>query len=310
MGFHWSSYAAVLVASGVVDLTAAVGAGRRGGTGRNSLCVVLVAAAVWSFAYALELMASSVSGQELWGDLEYVGTTVLPAAWLIFALQYTGRVARVRPRVFGALAVEPLVVLSVLAYPPTRALIRSYPPGPPQAVPKPRLGVAYWPHFLYTNVLVLTASAILLITTMRISWLYRRQSITLLVAVCLPLLGNAMSSLQAPPFQDYDPSPVAVSLAGWVLVFGVLRYRLLDLRPVARTLVMETIRDAVFVVDARGRVVDLNPAAMQLLGRKAAAAVGCSIAGLLGEAAVPPSTPIRAPMTCGSTPVVSARTWR
>ena len=126
----------------------------------------------------------------------------MPPAWLIFALQYTGRVAHVGPRLLGVLAVEPLVVLSLLAWTPTRALIQSYPPGPPQPIPIPRLGVAYWLHFVYANVLVLTGSAILLITMLRTSRLYWRQSITLLVAICLPLLGNAMSSLNAPPFQE------------------------------------------------------------------------------------------------------------
>ena len=271
MGFPWSPYAAVFVGCGVADVAAAVSVWRRrGSTGRNSLCVVLLAAAVWSLAYALELAAASSSTvREIGGDLQYVGTTVLPPAWLIFALQYTGRVAHVGPRLLGALAVEPLVVLSLLACTPTRALIQSYPPGPPQPIPIPRLGVAYWLHFVYTNVLVLTGSAILLITMLRTSRLYWRQSITLLVAICLPLLGNAMSSLNAPPFQELDPTPVAVTLGAWVLVYRGVPVPLLDLRPVALRLVMETIRDAVLVVDARNRLIDLNPAAQRLLGRKA-----------------------------------------
>ena len=94
-----------------------------------------------------------------------------------------------------------------------------------------------------------------------------------------------MASLDVPPFEALDPTPIAITLAACVLVFGVLRYRLLDLRPVARTLVMETMRDAVFVIDARGRVVDLNPAAQQLVGRKPATVVGCPLGGLLGEQA-------------------------
>ncbi|MGZ4665028.1 MAG: putative bifunctional diguanylate cyclase/phosphodiesterase [Frankiaceae bacterium] len=281
------AYAAVLVGSAVADVVAAnVVWRRRGSTGRNSLCVVLLAAAAWSLAYALELAApSSSTVRVIGGDLQYVGTTVLPPAWLIFALQFTGRVARVGPRLLGALAVEPLVVLSFLACTPTRALIQSYPPGPPQPIPIPRLGVGYWLHFAYTNVLVLIGSAILLSTMLRTSRLYWRQGITLLIAISLPLLGNAMSSLDVPPFQELDPTPVAVALGAWVLLIGVFRYQLLDLRPVALRLVMETIRDAVFVVDARNRLIDLNPAAQQLLGRKPSTAIGRSVEMLLPEQA-------------------------
>jgi diguanylate cyclase (GGDEF)-like protein len=288
VGYHVSFYAAGLIAVGAADVAAAVSVWRRrGNPGRNSLCVVMLAVAVWSFAYALELSAPTTSDRELWGALKYVGITVLPAGWLVFALQYTGRVGRPSRPFLGALTIEPLVVLVLLVVPGTRHLIRFYPPGPAQPIPTVDVGVLYWPHVVYSNALVLTASAILLVTVMRASRLYWRQSITLLVAICLPLIGNAMTDFNAPPFQHLDPSPLATSVAAWVLVLGVLRYRLLDLRPVARTHVVETMRDAVLVADAHGHVVDLNPAAVQLLGRRAGELVGCPVAGLLSDVARP-----------------------
>ena len=286
--YHVPFYAAVLMAAGTADVAAAFGVWRRrGNPGRNSLCIAMLATALWSFAYALELSAPTTSDRELWGALKYVGITALPPAWLMFALQYTGRVARPSRLFVGALAIEPLVVLSLLVVPGTRHLIRSYPPGPAQAIPTVETGVLYWPHVVYSNVLVLTASAILLVTVMRVSRLYWRQSITLLVAICLPLIGNAMADFNAPPFQHLDPSPLATSVAAWVLVLGVLRYRLLDLRPVARTHVVETMQDAVLVADAHGHVVDLNPAAVRLLGRRAGELLGRPVAALLSDLAQP-----------------------
>ncbi len=290
--YHVTFYAAILIASGAADLAAAVGVRRRrGNPGRNSLCVAMVAAAVWSFAYALELSATSTGDRVLWGALKYLGVTAVPPAWLIFALQYTGRMVKPRTRLLAALAVEPVIVLGLLAIPGTRHLIRFYPPGPPQPIPTASAGDLYWPHVIYSNALVLVGSAILLITVMRISRLYWRQSITLLVAICVPLIGNAMTDFNAPPFQHLDPSPLATSVAAWVLAFGVLRYRLLDLRPVARTHVVETMRDAVLVADAHGHVVDLNPAALALLGRRAAELVGRPVAALLSEFAEPMGLP-------------------
>ncbi len=273
---HLSAYVVVLAVSGVVDLVAALSMWRRRGrVGRDSLCAVLLSAAVWCLAYALELMASG-NARVMWGALKFIGTTLLPPAWLIFALQYTGRLTRPGPRVLAALAIEPTLVLSLLALPPTRSLIRSYPAGELHAaLPTVRLGTAYWVHFIYTNSLVLAASAILLVTLMRISRLYWRQGIVLGVAVCLPLLANVMSSLDVTPFAQFNATPVAVSLSAWTLVLGVLRFELLDLRPVARTLVVETMRDAVVVADAHGQVVDINPAAQRLLGVPAAALIGC-----------------------------------
>lgn len=290
--YHVPFYAAVLIGSGAADVAASFGVWRRRGSpGRNSLCVAMLATAVWSFAYALELSAPTVSDRELWGALKYVGITVLPPAWLVFALQYTGRMGRPSTRFLGALAVEPVVVLALLAAPATRHLIRFYPSERPRPIPAPSAGVLYWPHVVYCNILVLTASAILLVTVMRVSRLYWRQSITLLVAICLPLIGNALEDFNAPPFQHLDPTPLATSVAAWVLVLGILRYRLLDLRPVARTHVVETMRDAVLVADAHGHVVDLNPSAVHLLGRRAGELVGRPVAALLSELGGPAGLP-------------------
>lgn len=286
--YHVSFYAVVLIVSGAADVAAAaVVWRRRGSPGRNSLCIAMLATAAWSFAYALELSATSTGDRELWGSLKYIGVTTLPAAWLMFALQYTGRIGRPRRWFLGALAVEPLVVLTLLADPATRHLIRFYPSQSGHPSPTASAGVLYWPHVVYSNALILTGSAILLVTVMRVSRLYWRQSLTLLVAICLPVIGNAMSDFNAPPFQHLDPSPLATSIGAWVLVFGILRYRLLDLRPVARTHVVETMRDAVLVADAHGHVVDLNPAAVQLLGRRAWELVGRPVASLLSEFAAP-----------------------
>jgi diguanylate cyclase (GGDEF)-like protein len=292
MTYHVSVYELALVASGLADVAASISVWRRRGSpGRTSLCVVLLAAAVWSFAYAFELASRTPESRDLWGAVKYVGPALLPPAWLVFALQYTGRLAHPRPRLLAALSVEPAVLLGLLAYPPTQALIRSYPPGPVQAVPMVREGSLYWVHYVYGTSLVLAASAILLLAVIPVSRLYWRQSITLLIAVCLPIVGNAMSSWGLPPFRRVDPSPLFISIAALVLVVGVLRYRLLDLRPVARSLVMETMRDAVLVVDAHGHVVDINPAAQRLFARSASETIGRPVAALIAPQRHPAPCP-------------------
>jgi PAS domain S-box-containing protein len=66
-----------------------------------------------------------------------------------------------------------------------------------------------------------------------------------------------------------------------VLVWGLFRFRLLDLAPIARSSVFETMLDAVLVLDPYRRVVDLNPAAERALGVPADQAVGRQVDQLL-----------------------------
>jgi PAS domain-containing protein len=63
-----------------------------------------------------------------------------------------------------------------------------------------------------------------------------------------------------------DLTPFAFSMTGIVLAFGVLRFLLFDLTPVACDLLIENIDDGVIVLDRDSRVVDMNPAARSFLG--------------------------------------------
>jgi diguanylate cyclase (GGDEF)-like protein/PAS domain S-box-containing protein len=270
VSLQWSAAAVVLGVAAALNVAAAVWVWRRrGAVGRVSLVLLLASAAVWCLAYALELVMTGRAVQELWGSVEYVGTTLLPVAWLAFVLEYTGRRDQLSPRLLAVLAIEPIAVWTLLAVPSTHHLIRSFPPGPITDPPTVTLGTAYWVHFAYTNALVGIGTVILVSRLLRVSSFYRRQSLSLLAAVVLPLLANLASSLGLPLARDYDPTPVAVTMGALLLVWGAFRYRLLDLVPVARSLMFDRLGDPVLVLDAYGRVVDGNPAAEEVLGARA-----------------------------------------
>jgi diguanylate cyclase (GGDEF)-like protein len=285
VSFHFSLAASVLLLSGAVDLLAAAGVWRRQlSAGRVSLTLLLLAATVWCGTYALELVTVGRSSREFWGSLEFVGTALLPPAWLAFVLEYTGRRDRLTRRFLILATIEPLALFGALLVPGTHRLVRHFGPGPVARVPVVEVEWIYWIHFAYTNALIAAGTALLLVRLLRASSLYRRQSITLLIAVALPIGVNLASSLQLSFADLYDPTPVAVSLGALVLVWGAFRYRLLDLLPVARGATFDRIPDPILVVDAYGRVVDRNPAAARVLG--SGADVGTLMQDLLQERVV------------------------
>jgi len=265
--FRFSAVAGVLALTALIDVVAGAGVWRRRlAVGRVSLTLILLAAAAWSAAYALELVTVGRVSREIWGSLEYVGTTLLAPAWLAFVLEYTGRREHITRRLLGLLAIEPLLVFAALLNPFTHDLIRHFGPGPVAPVPVVEVGWLYWVHFAYTNALVVAGTGLLVVRLLRVSLLYRRQSTILLAAVVFPMVANLASSLQLPLADRYDPTPIGVSLGALVLVWGAFRYRLLDLIPVARGAAFDWILDPILVVDAYGRVVDRNPAAIRVLG--------------------------------------------
>src|SRR6266545_2280426 len=126
-------------------------------------------------------------------------------------------------------------------------------PGSGEAVVE--AGPLFWPHLIYTDAVIWTGTAILLLTLGRMSRLYRRQSAILFGAVFLPVVVNLLFNLDLGPFGRVDLTPFAFLTTAAVLVWAVLRFNLLDLRPVARSRSFQTIGDPVLVLDPFGRVI-------------------------------------------------------
>jgi PAS domain S-box-containing protein len=282
VSWRWSPAGALLLA-GAVFVTVAILYvwRRRPATTIAGLLAVLLGAVLWSVCYALELSAGDLVGREYWGDLKYVGVCLLPPVYLAFVLQCSGHTRW--PRWLGpVLTLEPLAVLILLATEVTHDLVRFYPAGATLATSQAAdAGPLFWPHLLYNNALVWTATVLLMVTLSRMSGLYRRQSVVLVAAILLPILLNLLFNLRVEPFQQVDLTPFAFVLTTAVLVWGVYQFSLLDLRPVARSQIFKTISDPVLVLDPDGRVLDANPAAGRLVERPAAEIVGQPVTQLL-----------------------------
>ena len=284
MRWDWSWAGGAMLASGMVSGASALYLWRRpGAVGRTGLVAVLVAAAVWGVAYAVELAAGSHEARELWGTAKYLGICALPVAWLVFALQYTGRERSISARLLLAAAAVPTLVFALLSLPATRGVVRSYPRGPLERFPVVELGPVFWLFLLYSAALVTVATGLLAVTLTRAARAYRRESWVLIAAIALVWVANLLTNLGVGVFSRIDPTPVALAVAGLLLIGGVFRFGLLELVPVARTQLIETMSDAVLVLDAHRRIVDLNPAAVRVIRRSAREAIGRRVEELLGD---------------------------
>ena len=77
----------------------------------------------------------------------------------------------------------------------------------------------------------------------------------LIVSLIVPYGFNLLYNFDVGPFGRVDLTPFLLIVSCLVLVWGLFRFRLLGIRPVARGLVFETISEAVLVLDPLRRVV-------------------------------------------------------
>jgi PAS domain-containing protein len=269
-------FAGLMTVAGLVLAGLAVYVGRRRDTKAGlSLAVVLVSVAWWGLAYGVELSVDDLTPKLRWGDLKYVGICALAPAWLVFVLQYTGRDRLVGRTLVRVLMIEPLLVIAVLAIPATHDLVRFYPDGArEEELPIVATGPVFWIHFAYANLMLLVATGIFVTTLLRLSGTYRRMAAVLAAAALLPWAANLLHNFEVGWFARLDLTPSAFTITGATLVWGLYREGLVKLSPLARGVIMGTMTDAVFVLDAFGRIADINPAAAELLDTTGRGLVG------------------------------------
>jgi PAS domain S-box-containing protein len=227
------------------------------------LFLLLLAGAQWAGSAALALFFQSTPLALVWAKTMFLGMSVVVPATYLFVLEYTGRERSVSRRTTALLGIEPIVFNAVL-------WLRTdwiYTTGDPGAMTPSGYGVAFNAgfglHILYLYALLGLTSVILLRFVLTSRLLYRRQTVALLSTIVAP---TAASGLYFLGFVPLPLAPITFAFNGAVYAWLIFRADLLDLTPIAREQIIDTIESAVLVVDANGRIVDSNAAAHELLG--------------------------------------------
>jgi diguanylate cyclase (GGDEF)-like protein/PAS domain S-box-containing protein len=283
MSFVLTPYVLVFAVTALIaTLAAGIAWARRLTPGAPTLALVMVAVTLWVSAAGLEAAAVPVQDKVFWSKVEYLGGNATVLFWLVFILQYTGHEQWLNRRRLALLSTVPVFnVVVAVTNDWHRLLWTEFTPGP--------VGtnlIIYHHGPLYAVVaaatLILTMAGTLLMvrTAMRQTALHRRQAGIVLAASVVPWIASLLYSLELTPFPGLDLVPGSFVVSGGILLWGLLRTQILDLVPVAREAIIERMSDGVLVVDAQDRIVDLNPAAMDLLG-VTSSSIGQPAPGLL-----------------------------
>jgi PAS domain S-box-containing protein len=280
MGWQYTPYASLLLGAATASaVLAAYSWRRREAAGARAVALLMLAVMLWTLGYALEISAAGLHTKVFWAKVEYLGIVTVPVAWLAFALGYTGRKNWLTRPNLALLAAIPAITLLLVATNEAHRLVWSR-----TALDRSGTflliehGAWFWVYLSYSYLVLLGGTVALISALIRSPRLYRRQGTAVLAGVAVPWVGNGMYVLGLNPLPRLDLTPFTFVISGAALSWGLFRFRLLDIAPVARDAVIEGMDDGVLAVDSRGRVVDLNPAAQRILGHPASEAVGETLA--------------------------------
>jgi len=230
---------------------------------------IQLAVAIWSAGNALELATVEPAAKMFWIRFKYLGIVTVPGLWLIFVLSYIDNQTW-RQKRYLLLTIEPLITHLLLwtsdhhtlMY--TGATVDMWEGSQMLTV---SYGPWFWIHAAYSYLLLLAGAVFLLPVVWRSPLLYRGQVVSVLFGAMAPWLGNVLYILGFSPFPYLDLTPFGFILMGPTLAWGLFRFRLLDVVPVARHAVVEQLDDGVILLDPDDRIVDANPASRRLIGQ-------------------------------------------
>jgi len=277
--FQYTPYILPLILSSIIAGFVAIYVWQRRTTtsGGMALVVLALASAAWSLGYALEIAGADLTTKIFWGKIQYFGIGTVPLAWVFFAYSHAAPGIRIARRNIILLSILPIITLILAFTTELHGLIwkdievRTIGKFSVLAV---NHGFWFWIYWCYSNVLLLVGTIFILRSLNRVKGLFRRQNIILLIAVLTPWFGNMLYVSGLFPIPNLDITPFAFTISAAAFAWGIFSYKLVNLAPVARDLIVEKMPDGMVVLDAQGTIVDINPALQTVLGMSASQAIG------------------------------------
>jgi len=250
---------------------------RRPSQPAGTLSIYLLSVAVWSIGYSVQLTRTTVAQQVFWSKVEYLGPAGVSLAGLLFVLQYSGLNDWLRPSRIVLLSVIPAVTQVFVWTNEWHGLIwRSLwleSSGPYQFLARTH-GPWFWVFLTYGYALCLISILLLVRELFSRRGIYRSQVAVLLIGCSVPLAGNVVYSFGFSILPNLDFTVFGFSITGLSMAWGLYRFQLPVIMPVARQTVFDGMSDAVIALDIAGNIVEVNPEVSRMLGQPAALFIG------------------------------------
>lgn len=234
---------------------------------------VLAGIVVWALSYGFSLFVADPEMHTMLLSVSWVVKGIIPLAWLVFALEYTGRgeyISRGRIALLGV--IPTFSVLLMLTNDLHGLAWRNFEVGVMNG-----LAVAtfdFGPIALlavgYAYLLIGAGMALLLEMLVFDRAMYGLQSLVFIVATLVPMGANLQWVFRLAPVPGLDLTPLSFAVSIPVVGYALYALDLFENTPATRRAgqraAIEDFVDGVLLVDTEGHVIELNETARTALG--------------------------------------------
>jgi signal transduction histidine kinase len=268
MTWYFPLHTPIFAVNVVVSAWIAILAWRHGkDTSSKVFAVMLLASAFWSFWHLFEIGVDQDWARITFSKIQYLGAVVVGPSWLIFTCYYSKRVRHFPVRYVLLMAIVPVITV-VLAWTNEfhHLIWTTITPSPLD----PRLliyghGIWFWIAIAYNHIFVFLGTWFVFRVAQAAPKGQRSQAQALLVGALVPICGSLLYITGLSPIHGEDLTISFLFVTGIIYLLAVLRFRLFDVRRVARAAIIDNMRDGMLIIDEKHHLIDVNPSALKLL---------------------------------------------
>ena len=250
----------------------------------KALTLYLWIALLYLINNGFETLASQPSITLLLARFDYVFIAFLPVIWLYFVFNFVGYERNAEPRNFWPFLVIPVLTTIIVLSPLYNGLIW----GEHQVVhlglfnqlKASDYGIWFWIHSLYSYCLFMYGVIVLFVSLLKGQPIYRKRASIMIAGIMVPILMEILFIVRLIPSLQKDFSAIGFAISAVIVVLETHRFRFMDIKPIARSILVENLRDGVVVLDMAGQVVDINPAGRKILQLESMSSTGQKLTDL------------------------------
>lgn len=222
---------------------------------------------IWLIFYGVELAIDGLSIKIFTDSLQWVTSMSSGIIYLMFSLGYIGKSPK-HPMRWWFILMSPMFVFFVYLFSPA-GIDAIY--GDAELVTTNLFTMMTYEFGNVVYIILIYAYLLALISVVLLGWHItrtrgeaQRQAVFVFLGFLIPFVGSMSFLVDFAPWGLTDTSPLYFGMSDTIIAFGILRFRLFNLVPIARDNVIENMADGVIVLDTYANIVDMNPAAAAL----------------------------------------------
>lgn len=274
-----TGYIIIIFAAAFISVGVAVYAWqRREQKGALAFAGMMLAVAEWLITSGCVSLSNTPEQARWWVDPRFFGLTAMLAFYIVFIIQYSGHgkwLTKPLLAVFFSIPVLTQIIIETNSWHHWFIVEVGFSPdGYLMGIDSVKYGPAFWFHTVYSYLLVLFGIFLIVQMAVRSFHIYRQQVLLMVFGIIPPLFTSVADAFLLIPGLKHPLAPIGFAIMGLCFGAALFRHRMLEIVPVARDMVIESMSDSMIVLDVHDQVVDVNPAARNFLGMDALQIIG------------------------------------